>query len=283
MKRIIYIGNRSNALKYFLNVNNKYRLEKIFVLKDSYLENELSGNGMENLDYFKINEKKRVIDYLFNNDFDILISNGNPFILPVKQLNRTNRLFINVHPTFLPHLKGKTPLNGVFYLDYKFLGATAHFMDDDIDTGNIIYQKKVRLTKEIDQGLVYYISFQLEIEVFTKAMKVLEKNNFNFNGKKQEGQGSYFNRDHNLFKVDFNVDDIKTILRKVKSLGTLTLGCELIDIDGNKIKAIEAEEVINNYLKEKFINEPSGKTLLVYDNKVLFKTIDGVIKVTKID
>lgn len=279
MKEVVFIGNRIHVLTELIN-NSAVRVIRAYVLKDSPLHQSIQPFRIP---FFLFEEtksdKQKILEDLNCLNFDILISNGCPFKLPINTLRKThsNSIFINIHPTFLPHLKGKTPLNGVFFLDYKFIGATAHFMDEGIDTGNIIFQKKIDLTPDIDQGLIYFISFKMEGIVFRKAFELLEKSNFELKGYQQENFGSEFNRKASEFKINLEEDSDDLIVKKVKSLGLTTL-CNQVIIDNIAYKVHEADIIINPYLLSLFKEYKAGTLLHTYSNKILVKSRDGVIK-----
>ena len=48
----------------------------------------------------------------------------------------------------------------------NFIGATMHFITDKIDGGNIIYKKKHDISNDIDQGLIYFLSFYSFLDLF---------------------------------------------------------------------------------------------------------------------
>src|SRR5690348_9586978 len=108
MKKAVFIGNRLPVWKALLQCK-EIEVVKVFVLKGSPLANELS-TSKANITVIEDDaaSKKLIVDYLLNHSFDLLFSNGCPFILPVQQLKlrQSNALFINTHPTFLPELKG---------------------------------------------------------------------------------------------------------------------------------------------------------------------------------
>jgi methionyl-tRNA formyltransferase len=283
IKKVIFIGNRENSLEGLLSFKNELQLIKIFVLKDSLLQNAIEKYNIPYSIFEKTKEAKNlIIEFLKSNCFDLLISNGCPFILPISLLKAFNpdALFINTHPTFLPHLKGKTPLNGVKILNYNFIGATTHYMDDGIDTGNVLYQEKVDISSDIDQGLIYFISFDLEKTVSKKAIELLFSHDFKYIGENQIGKGSYFNREEYNFHVNFEKDDSETICKKINSLGIISLGNELKLIDNSKVLATNCEIINNEYLLTKFNSNSIGSILYTYDDKLLVKTIDGIIKIT---
>ena len=284
-RKVVYIGNRDNALKAIIKHTEIFDVIKVFIEKSSLLEKSHRIEGLP-FELFNntVKDRERIIDFLLNCDFDFLISNGCPFIIPASKLKeaKPNVLMINTHPTVLPQLKGPTPLNGVFVLGVKYLGATSHYIDDGIDTGRILFQKKVKVTADLDQGLVYYISFDLESYVFDRALELLIRNNFQFKGKSQTGKSSYFSRIRYNFQIDFMTDSALDICNKIRSLGTKKLGLE-IEINNNKIiKAVDCEEIINPYLSNKFYSALPGSLLYTYDDNYLVKTINGIVKIRAI-
>lgn len=281
MKEVIFIGNRLNVLEELLKQKD-IAFKKIFVLKDSVLHKNITKSSLP-FDVFEINktDKNKIINYLKTDPFDLLISNGCPFIIPVDEIKKTNpcALFINTHPTYLPHLKGATPLNGVFYLGYNFIGATTHYMDSGIDTGNIIFQEKIDVTPDLDQGLIYFLSFKLESIVFSKAYKRLVSNEFIYEGEKQKEKGSYFNREESIFKIDIFSDTNEMIIKKIKSLG-MTTHPNILKLNSTVYKIHDAEVIINNFLLELFTSSKPGTVLYEYSDKILLKTKDGIIKMS---
>ena len=275
--KILFISNRTNVLKELIN----YSVElDILVLKGSILENYCNSN---NLSYslFEMKDKELVINKVMLCNYDILISNGCPFILPV-----TNKLMLNVHPTYLPFLKGKAPINGVIFHSHDFFGATMHQIDAGIDTGKIIFREKIKLTKDIDLGLLYYISFELEKEVFRKGWALLNDNNFKIDlipNVSQINLGSYYDRKYSDRVIDFKLMNVEEIQKIVRAFGISSQGAilnENLIINGQFItKVYESEVVENSFIIKKFKNILPGIVALEYDNKFLIKCLNGIIKV----
>lgn len=277
MKKIVFIGSRVHVYKAAITIG--VSLYKVYALRGSFLEMELMKQGVEHMS-FSMKEKNVVLDDLLASDFDILISNGCPILFPVQKFN-SEQILLNIHPTYLPHLQGKTPLNGVFYLSYDFYGATMHFIDHGIDTGNIIYQKKVKLTPDVDLGLLYNLSLSLEGNVFEQGWKLLKNSQFKFNGYPQsKSDETYFNRSDEKRTLDFRIMDTELILRKIKSFGLLTQGC-LAELEGNSYLIFDAEKIIHPRLVEQTKSDIPGAVVLKYDEKFLVRTLGGLIKVTR--
>ncbi|HNX77627.1 MAG TPA: formyltransferase family protein [Candidatus Rifleibacterium sp.] len=277
VKSVLFIGNRCNCFK-ILDNNPNYSLSKVFALKDSFLHNYLVLSKKPHR-VFELAEKDEIIDELFERPFDVLVSNGCPFLLPASRLKEVSRILINIHPTYLPHLRGKSPLNGVFYQNYDFIGATAHFIEDGVDSGNIIYQEKITLTPDIDQGLVYYISFELEGIVFKRALEILEKNDFTCLGKKMNlHEGSMFNRTNEKQTVDLNIHSTDLCVKKIKSFGITSQGC-FLTLGDKRLRIFDAEKILSPFLLKSFASSEIGKIVLGYDEKIIVKTLDGLLKI----
>ena len=279
MKKVLLIGNRLSCLKA-LESNPKYEIVSIFADKDSLLEKYLQEKNIGYIGFGK-EDKESVFQQLFDLEYDILVSNGCPYILPASKFEEQGKILLNTHPTYLPQLRGATPLNGVFYNGYDYVGATTHYISDRIDAGNIIYQEKVDLTEEIDQGLVYYISFKLEESVFKKALELLESSDYQYEGMPLDTtKGCYFNRTKEKQTLDFINDGIEICIRKIKSFGISSQGC-YASVSGENIRVFSCEKVVNTYLLNSFKETPVGDIALKYDTNLIIKLKDGLLKINK--
>jgi len=54
---------------------------------------------------------------------------------------------INLHASLLPNYRGAAPINWALINGEKFTGVTTFFIDDEIDTGDILLQKKIKINK----------------------------------------------------------------------------------------------------------------------------------------
>lgn len=207
-KRYMFVGTRFFCVEKMLQLG----LDVVCyaVIKDSVVANELSRR---NIEYIEIENKKHLINIIENTDFDILVSNGCPYIIPVSKLQKENQLFINIHPSLLPDLKGINPVNGAILFD-RPQGATCHVMDDGIDTGNIIAQVKVCDTPYMPLDLLYQLSFLAESEAFLKAYE----KDFAVQNEIINKQDEYIYYSRKLEDQIINNDDnLEMIFRKVRA------------------------------------------------------------------
>ena len=55
---------------------------------------------------------------------------------------------INIHHSFLPAFPGAKPYHSAFERGVKIIGATSHYVTEDLDAGPIIEQDIVRVSHE---------------------------------------------------------------------------------------------------------------------------------------
>ena len=69
-------------------------------------------------------------------------------ILSKDFINSFTGKILNIHPSLLPKYKGLNTHKRVIHNKEKFSGCTVHLVNDKLDSGKIILQKKVKLSKE---------------------------------------------------------------------------------------------------------------------------------------
>lgn len=79
--------------------------------------------------------------------------------------------FINCHAGELPFYRGRNPLNWALINDEKHFGVTAHYIDEGIDTGDIIFQEKVKISEQDDYRTLLEKAFVKCSEVLGEAVK----------------------------------------------------------------------------------------------------------------
>lgn len=69
---------------------------------------------------------------------------------------------INIHPSLLPSYKGPTPTNWIIHNKEKECGISAHFVSEEVDTGDIIYQKSYPVLQKDDASLRKFLALKSE-------------------------------------------------------------------------------------------------------------------------
>ena len=81
-----------------------------------------------------------------------------------------NRI-INIHHSFLPAFIGANPYDRAYKRGVKLIGATAHYVTNDLDEGPIIEQDVERVDHRDDVATLKKIGRKIERRVLTKAVK----------------------------------------------------------------------------------------------------------------
>ena len=120
---------------------NTIRIKKLSNLHNFTFACSPSNDVFDKYDDIKKIRISKSVDELINN-FDLIISCHCKQIFPGKLVNSIR--CINIHPGLNPHNRGWYPQ--VFsIINKKPFGATIHEMDEEIDHGNIILQKEIKL------------------------------------------------------------------------------------------------------------------------------------------
>lgn len=91
---------------------------------------------------------------------------------------------INIHHSFLPSFKGARPYHSAHARGVKLIGATAHFVNADLDEGPIIEQAVERVDHSANVNDLIRIGRDIEAQVLARAVSwVAEKRVFS-NGNK---------------------------------------------------------------------------------------------------
>jgi len=160
VKIVISTNPYSKGLKKLKNFKTK---SKILLLKD--FKNKKAYEE-------KINE-------LFKkNNVNFICLAGYMKILERDFLEKWKKRIINIHPSLLPSFKGLEPHKQAIQKKVRFSGCTVHYVNDNIDDGEIIDQSIVKVDKkETVESLKKKILLEehkLYINVLIKISKALK-------------------------------------------------------------------------------------------------------------
>ncbi|MGE0798482.1 MAG: formyltetrahydrofolate deformylase [Lautropia sp.] len=92
-------------------------------------------------------------------------------ILPREMTARFPGRIVNIHHSFLPSFIGARPYHQAFARGVKLIGATAHYVTQDLDEGPIIEQDVVRIDHgDVEEDLIRY-GRDIEKSVLARALK----------------------------------------------------------------------------------------------------------------
>ena len=100
-----------------------------------------------NYDKKKISEK-RILKDLKSNNIKLICLAGFMKILSKDFIQNFKGKILNIHPSLLPKYKGLNTHHRAIQNKEKYSGCTVHLVNSKLDSGKIILQKKVKLSKE---------------------------------------------------------------------------------------------------------------------------------------
>jgi formyltetrahydrofolate deformylase len=92
-------------------------------------------------------------------------------ILSGEFLSELNAPIINIHHSFLPAFAGADPYRRAFERGVKIIGATAHYVTEELDAGPIIEQDVARVSHREGAEALQRIGRDIERSVLARAVK----------------------------------------------------------------------------------------------------------------
>ncbi len=125
----------------------------------------VSAENLEREDH-----ESKVLDLLdeFKPDFIVLAKYMR--ILTSKFIKPYEQKIINIHHSFLPAFIGANPYKQAHKRGVKIIGATAHFVNDNLDEGPIIAQDVININHEYSWQDMQYAGRDVEKAVLSKAI-----------------------------------------------------------------------------------------------------------------
>lgn len=94
----------------------------------------------------KLEAEKKTADLLVTEKIDLIVLARYGQILTKKFLNKFPNRIINIHHSFLPAFVGEDPYGQAYRRGVKIIGATSHYVTEELDAGPIIEQDTVRIS-----------------------------------------------------------------------------------------------------------------------------------------
>ena len=88
-----------------------------------------------------------------------------------EQLTHYPRRIINLHPAYLPAFPGAHGIRDAYEAKVPYTGVTVHYVDEGIDTGDIIAQKKLAIDPAWSLETLETHVHALEYELFPQVVK----------------------------------------------------------------------------------------------------------------
>ena len=180
----VFISGNGSNLRSLINssLSKKTPIRIKFIIS-----NDSKAKGLSFAKKFKIKKKvynfkkknvaeNKILYDLKKNQIKLICLAGFMKILSKNFINKFNGKIVNIHPSLLPKYKGLDTHSRVILNKEKYSGCTVHFVTSKLDSGKIVLQKKVKISKnDTPKSLAKKILKQEHI-IYPRALKKIFTN-----------------------------------------------------------------------------------------------------------
>ena len=142
--------NKAKGLKY----SKIYKIEKKIICYDKKIKND-----------------KKILKTLEQKKIKLICLAGFMKILSKNFIEKFQGKIINIHPSLLPKYKGLNTHIRAIKNREKFAGCTVHYVTSKLDSGKIILQKRVKISKKDDRFSLAKKVLKIEHLLYPAAIK----------------------------------------------------------------------------------------------------------------
>ena len=132
----------------------------------------------------RVEHEQLLIEELQKYQFDYIILAKYMRILTPLFVSEYKNKIINIHHSFLPAFIGANPYKQAYERGVKIIGATAHFVTNDLDEGPIIAQDVIPVNHRFDWRDMQRAGRDVEKVVLSRAMSLVLNDRVFINGNK---------------------------------------------------------------------------------------------------
>jgi len=173
-------SNLKNLIKFSLL--KKSPIKVCFIVSDN-----IKAKGLNFAKKYKIKEKtynfknkklseNLILKDLKKNKIKLICLAGFMKILSSNFIKKFDNNILNIHPSLLPKYKGLNTHKRVLKNNERFSGCTVHYVNSSLDSGKIILQKKILISKKDTPSTLKKKILKQEHILYPKAINKLFAN-----------------------------------------------------------------------------------------------------------
>ena len=116
-------------------------------------------------------QEQAIIDLVEREQIDLVVLSRYMQILSPRLCRALSGRAINIHHSFLPSFKGARPYHQAHQRGMKIIGATAHYVTEDLDEGPIIEQDIERVDHAMSAQTLVQVGSDVESLVLARAVQ----------------------------------------------------------------------------------------------------------------
>tara|TARA_B100000524_G_C23649105_1_gene369524 strand:- start:1320 stop:2072 length:753 start_codon:yes stop_codon:yes gene_type:complete len=223
LKKIIFLGSKPIGYECFKFLVQKKDILEIDIVGIHTNENAVINN---NKSLLELARKHKIYilnstDEILNIQSDFIISVQYHKILKLNHIKSASILAFNLHMAPLPELRGCNQFSFALYKNIDRFGTTLHVIDEDIDSGDIIFEKRFKIPKNCFVDELYNLTFRHSCNLFYEKVPLIFKNKYKLTTQESlisdRGTSIHFRKEIIKLKeinLDEGIDELK---RKIRS------------------------------------------------------------------
>lgn len=271
--RLVFMGTPLFAVPILEALIEKYDVVGVVTQPDKEKPSPIKETALKNnIKVFQPIKIKNEYEDILKLNPDIIITCAYGQIIPKIVLDYPKYGCINVHASLLPKLRGGAPIHRAILDGYDKTGITIMYMDESMDTGDIISSFAIDIGPDETVGSLHDRLMLVGKDLLISTLPNILNGNIN-RIKQNNEQATYA---YNIKREDekINWDDSATnIYNKIRGLNPFP-GCYTL-LDDKILKIWNAKIISGNS------NEENGKIINLEDG-IHVKAKDGYIVITSL-
>jgi formyltetrahydrofolate deformylase len=128
---------------------------------------------IDSRDISRVEHERKILGILENYSFDYIVLAKYMRILTSDFVSRFQNKILNIHHSFLPAFIGANPYKQAYNRGVKIIGATAHFVTDELDEGPIIAQDVISVNHRFSWRDMQKAGRDVEKIVLSRALDLV--------------------------------------------------------------------------------------------------------------
>lgn len=230
-KKIIFMGTPNFSVPILEMLIKNYNVELVItqpdkkvgrkkILTPSPIKILAEKYNIKVIQPVKIYSDCKVLDEVKKINPDIIITAAYGQIVPDSILNIPKYKAINVHASLLPMLRGGAPIQYALMNDCKKTGITIMYMINKLDAGDIIEQKEIEITDDMNYDSLYEKLSNLGKNLLKDTLPKIFNNTINPIKQNENEVCFAYNITRHDEKIDWN-DNSRIIFNKIRSLDSV--------------------------------------------------------------
>ena len=205
-------------------------------------------------------------------------------ILPKDILDIPQLGSINVHGSLLPKYRGAAPIQWAVINGDKITGITTMYMDEGMDTGDMILKQEVEIGENETTGELWNRLSTIGAELLVETLNKIENGTIS-REKQPEGATMAPMLNKEMSKIDWNTKTVAEIKNLVRGLNPIMGAYSILQDKKLKIWKVE-KQTTKEFEKEnnQKIEDVENGTIIKVDNKkgVYVKAKDGLLLIQEV-